>query len=260
MSHLIVRLKSILKNILKAIIQKGLGLLPRNNKIWVSGSRFGQYYINYIESQKLKSIHNHYKNLVKRLRLKNLRGKKVKVLFFVSQNQLWCVDSVYSELSKNLSFEPGVVVFSNGEDRVKAAGMTCKENYEFFQSRNMNVVYGYDIERSRFLDLADLDPDIVFYDQPVPFLQDYEKRQKYKVINNNIDPLTSMDYCGEEFSVIVDHRWTKVENGRHLKLVYWYDNEWGYSSRVVDLLKAMSHAQRDLSSHFDRERELTVEA
>ena len=61
------------------------------------------------------------------------------------------------------------------------------------------------------------------------------KNQVIKVFHNNSEPLTSLDYAGEEYSAIIDHRWTKIENQRHLKLVYWYDNEWGYSSRVVDL-------------------------
>jgi len=67
-------------------------------------------------------------------------------------------------------------------------------------------------------------------------LYNIQANQKYKIIKNSIEPLTSLDYTGEEFSAIVDHRWTKVENERLLKLVYWYDNEWGYSSRVVDLV------------------------
>ncbi len=66
-----------------------------------------------------------------------------------------------------------------------------------------------------------------------------EETQTIKVFHNSVEPLTSLDYAGEEYSAIIDHRWTKIENGRHLKLVYWYDNEWGYSSRVIDLVKAI---------------------
>ncbi len=65
---------------------------------------------------------------------------------------------------------------------------------------------------------------------------EFEKTQKYKVFRNSVEPLTSLDYCGEEFSAIIDQRWSKVERGRHMKLVYWYDNEWGYSNRVNDLV------------------------
>jgi len=75
--------------------------------------------------------------------------------------------------------------------------------------------------------------------------EEYEKNQRYNVIHNSIEPLTSLDYCGEEYSAIIDQRWTKVENKRHIKLVYWYDNEWGYSSRVVDLVEKISEKYSD---------------
>ena len=68
----------------------------------------------------------------------------------------------------------------------------------------------------------------------------YQKSQKFNVFQNSIEPLTSLDYVGENFSAILDHRWTKVVKNRHLKLVYWYDNEWGYSSRVIDLVQSIS--------------------
>lgn len=72
--------------------------------------------------------------------------------------------------------------------------------------------------------------------------QEYEETQKYKVIHNSIEPLTSLDYRGEEYSAIIDQRWTKVENFRHIKLVYWYDNEWGYSCKVADLVNKISES------------------
>jgi len=69
---------------------------------------------------------------------------------------------------------------------------------------------------------------------------EFEAIQKYTVIENSQEPLISADYIGIEASVIIDHRWTKVENKNLLKLVYWYDNEWGYSSRVVDMVSMIS--------------------
>ena len=69
---------------------------------------------------------------------------------------------------------------------------------------------------------------------------EFEKRHP-KVLHNSMEPLTSVDYLREEYSVIVDHRWTKVMNGKLIKLVYWYDNEWGYSSKVVDLMEKISN-------------------
>jgi glyceraldehyde 3-phosphate dehydrogenase len=65
--------------------------------------------------------------------------------------------------------------------------------------------------------------------------------QKNHVIKNSVEPLASLDYSKEDYSVIIDHRWSKVENKKLLKLVYWYDNEWAYSSKVVDIVKMTSN-------------------
>jgi glyceraldehyde 3-phosphate dehydrogenase len=62
------------------------------------------------------------------------------------------------------------------------------------------------------------------------------KNQKYKIFKNNIKNLISSDFIRSEYSAIIDHRWLMVNNQNYLKIVLWYDNEWGYSSRVVDLI------------------------
>jgi glyceraldehyde 3-phosphate dehydrogenase len=49
-------------------------------------------------------------------------------------------------------------------------------------------------------------------------------------------PLVSIDYTGDPHSSTVDALSTAVMQGRMLKVLSWYDNEWGYSSRVVDLV------------------------
>ena len=48
-------------------------------------------------------------------------------------------------------------------------------------------------------------------------------------------PLVSIDFRGNPFSSIVDSAYTKVMDGDFVKVLSWYDNEWGYSSRCVDL-------------------------
>ncbi|MDE2973937.1 MAG: type I glyceraldehyde-3-phosphate dehydrogenase [Gemmatimonadota bacterium] len=50
------------------------------------------------------------------------------------------------------------------------------------------------------------------------------------------DPLVSVDFTGEPASSVVDAPSTAVVGGRLAKVLAWYDNEWGYSSRVVDLV------------------------
>jgi glyceraldehyde 3-phosphate dehydrogenase len=54
------------------------------------------------------------------------------------------------------------------------------------------------------------------------------------------DPLVSSDFKGNPNSSIVDALSTKVMDGNFVKVLSWYDNEWGYSSRCVDLVKFMA--------------------
>jgi glyceraldehyde-3-phosphate dehydrogenase (NAD(P)) len=53
-------------------------------------------------------------------------------------------------------------------------------------------------------------------------------------------PLVSSDYRGTDCSSIVDASLTMVMGGDMVKVVAWYDNEWGYSQRVVDLAELMA--------------------
>jgi glyceraldehyde 3-phosphate dehydrogenase len=51
------------------------------------------------------------------------------------------------------------------------------------------------------------------------------------------EPLVSVDFTGDPHSAVVDGQSTTVMSGRMIKVLAWYDNEWGYSSRVVDLAR-----------------------
>jgi glyceraldehyde 3-phosphate dehydrogenase len=51
------------------------------------------------------------------------------------------------------------------------------------------------------------------------------------------EELVSIDFRGNAHSSIVDAPYTKVMDGDFLKVLSWYDNEWGYASRCVDLLR-----------------------
>jgi glyceraldehyde 3-phosphate dehydrogenase len=53
------------------------------------------------------------------------------------------------------------------------------------------------------------------------------------------EPLVSVDFLGNPHSSILDAESTKVMDGTFAKLLAWYDNEWGYSCRVVDLARLL---------------------
>lgn len=57
------------------------------------------------------------------------------------------------------------------------------------------------------------------------------------ILSINKEPLVSMDYMTDAHSSIVDGLSTIVMGDRKVKVLAWYDNEWGYSCRVVDLVK-----------------------
>ena len=61
------------------------------------------------------------------------------------------------------------------------------------------------------------------------------------VLEYSEDPLVSSDILGNPHSSVFDSGSTMVMDGKMVKVVSWYDNEWGYSNRVCDLI-AKSHA------------------
>lgn len=57
------------------------------------------------------------------------------------------------------------------------------------------------------------------------------------ILGYSEDALVSADFRGDERSSIVDAPLTRVIAGNCVKVISWYDNEWGYSCRVRDLIK-----------------------
>lgn len=53
-----------------------------------------------------------------------------------------------------------------------------------------------------------------------------------------------MDFKGNSYSAIVDLALTDVVGGNLIKVVAWYDNEWGYSNRLVELTVDVGRASR----------------
>jgi glyceraldehyde 3-phosphate dehydrogenase len=56
-----------------------------------------------------------------------------------------------------------------------------------------------------------------------------------KVLDYTDEPLVSTDFIGNPASSTVDSLSTQVIGGNLVKVISWYDNEWGYSSRLADL-------------------------
>ncbi|MCY8163533.1 glyceraldehyde-3-phosphate dehydrogenase [Bacillus inaquosorum] len=63
------------------------------------------------------------------------------------------------------------------------------------------------------------------------------KTSMYGVLDYSDEPLVSTDYNTNPHSAVIDGLTTMVMEDRKVKVLAWYDNEWGYSCRVVDLIR-----------------------
>jgi len=124
--------------------------------------------IKYIETFQAQLIQRKYKKIVAKKKEKVLSGKSLKVVFFITQKQLWSGQSLYDEFSSGEYFDPQVVVFPDNENKVNSKAETILDNYNFFLGKGMNVRYGYDVGNDTYFPLISFDADIVFYDQPCP--------------------------------------------------------------------------------------------
>ncbi|MDR2644026.1 MAG: type I glyceraldehyde-3-phosphate dehydrogenase, partial [Planctomycetaceae bacterium] len=60
------------------------------------------------------------------------------------------------------------------------------------------------------------------------------------ILAYNEDPIVSTDVVGDSHSSIFVPEWTNVIGNNLVKILSWYDNEWGYSCRSVDLIEKLS--------------------
>ncbi len=66
-----------------------------------------------------------------------------------------------------------------------------------------------------------------------------QKKSMKDVLEYSTLPVVSTDIIGNPHSSIFDAPFTKVIEGNLVKTVNWYDNEWGYSNRIVDLVSIL---------------------
>lgn len=76
-------------------------------------------------------------------------------------------------------------------------------------------------------------------------LQKASQNELNGILDFSTEPLVSIDYNSNPHSAIVDGLSTMVMDKRKVKVLAWYDNEWGYSCRVVDLAKVVAEKMRE---------------
>lgn len=84
--------------------------------------------------------------------------------------------------------------------------------------------------------VAKLSKNVSAEDVNFAFME-HEKGDMFGILGTTDEALVSVDFRGDTRSSIVDLEYTKVLDGGLVKVISWYDNEWGYISRVMDLMR-----------------------
>lgn len=88
--------------------------------------------------------------------------------------------------------------------------------------------------------VVDLKQDVTVEEVNAAFV-DASKGSMEGVLELTMEPLVSIDFNSNASSAIVDGLSTLVMGSRKVKVLAWYDNEWGYSARVVDLMQKVAY-------------------
>ena len=75
------------------------------------------------------------------------------------------------------------------------------------------------------------------YEEIIKCLKNAEKKELNGILKVSDEELVSSDFIGDPHSCILDAKAGIELNPRFFKIIAWYDNEWGYSNRLVDLLE-----------------------
>lgn len=80
-------------------------------------------------------------------------------------------------------------------------------------------------------------------------LREASENSMSAILEYTAEPLVSADFIGNPHSTIVDGLSTMVMGDRQVKVLAWYDNEWGYSCRVVDLVQHVGNLMKKNEKH-----------
>ena len=73
-------------------------------------------------------------------------------------------------------------------------------------------------------------------------LREASKTYLKGILDVTDEPLVSSDFIGNSFSSTADMGMTKVVGGNLVKIISWYDNEWGYANRLVEMVEIIGQS------------------
>ena len=137
-----------------------------------------------LDKEFIKYKHKHEK-VINHLK-EELKHRKLRVCFLVSETQKWNAQSIYDSMEKSNIFEPFVLV-----TKVKSTKFYNSLEYtiNWFKKLCKNVECGYDTKKNEYIDIKKFKPDIIFYQQPVDLSknQDAKYASDFSPLTNNCD-------------------------------------------------------------------------
>ena len=125
--------------------------------------------VNFIKKIQDKKIRSDYLKLCKTLN-NNYSKRPIKIIFLNSEISKWVYQSLYEELSTNQNFELEIILtvkktLLKNKYKFLNYKKSLKDAYSYFKSKNMNVSYGFDFDKRKYISLCQFKPDIIFYEQ-----------------------------------------------------------------------------------------------
>jgi len=168
------------------------------------------------------------------LLLKNLGVESVHanvIQAYTTRQQL--IDSPYKGLRRGRSAAHSIIPFEVNITPVLETIFPHLKNKINAMSTRVPVVCGA---------LADLSINLKSHsttDEINELILNASKNELKNISSITFDPIVSADVLGNSHSSLVDGSLTKVIDGTHVKLLVWFDNEWGYANRLSDWLNSV---------------------
>jgi len=143
-------------------------------------------------------------------------------------------DVPHSDLSRSRAAAENIIPTSTGAAR--AVGMVLPE----LNGKLDGIASRVPVPDGSVVDLfIELEKEVTVQDIHDAVKVAAETERMKNILYYSDSHIVSSDIIGNPYSSIYDSKCTKVVSGKYVRTINWYDNEWGYSNRVVDLIRLM---------------------
>ena len=204
------------------------------------------FWMDGFEKARQRKLQKRYFKIANKLRTKS----KIRVLFLVSEISKWKAQSLYDLMDKSERFEPVIAITiltgaHLGDDKTRN---NAEEIYNYFAQKGMRVEYAY--KNHEYIDLKELNPDIIFYQQPwsLDTIQNTRHMSKYALtfyvpyyVNNHT--LLPMDYDKDFHKFLFRHYVLNKDWENLYRKESKRDNIYGLGHTMLDSIYLNKHKE-----------------